>query len=96
MSIKNTILGEIVKKAKIRWDRLSEEEADKILEEIKTPQEARETVTYDSDIKAINGISRIIELDNDEVAFIIDDIDNKSKIRRKLAEKIQNGIRTGK
>ena len=87
MSIKNTILGEIVKQAKIRWDKLSEEEADKIIEEIKTPQEARKTVTYDSDIKAINGISRIIGLDDDEIAFIIDDIDNKSKIRRELAEK---------
>lgn len=95
MSIKNTILGQIVKQAKIRWDKLSEDEADKTIEEIKTPQEARETVTYNSDIKAIDGIAKIIELDKNEIEFIIDDIGSKSEIRRELAEKIKNGIQVG-
>ena len=96
MSINNSILGTIVKQAKIKWDKLSEEEADKIIKKIVTPDEARKTVTYDSDIKAVNGIAKIIGLDENEISQVVEDIDNRTEIRNKLAIKIQNGIRAGK
>lgn len=95
MSINKTILGKIVKQAKIKWDKLSEEKANKIIEKMVTPDEARKTVTYGSDIKAVNGIAKTIALSDNEIALIIEDIDNKEEIRNELARKIQNGIRAG-
>ena len=94
MSINKTILGEIVKHAKIKWDKISEKEANELIEKISNPEDARRTITNDSDIKAVNGIARIVRLDDNEISLVIDDIDNKLKIRSELARKIQDAIRT--
>lgn len=93
MSINNTILGLIIKQTKLKGDKLTEEEVNRELEKISTPEEARETITYDLDIKAVNGIKEIVDLDDNEVKQILDDIGTKIKIKNEIATKIRDRIR---
>lgn len=96
MSINNTILGAIVKQAKIKWDNISEETANQEIEKILTAEEARRTITYYSDIKVVSEIAQIADLDDEEINQIIEDISSKMQIRTEIANKIRNKIRQRK
>ena len=54
MSMSNTILGNIVKNAKMRWDGMSEEESEQFVDALQSAEQVDNEVTYGSEKNAIN------------------------------------------
>lgn len=92
MSIKNTIIGRIVKIAKIKWDKLSEKEAECFVDKIQTGKEANSLVTYGSEISAISATAKIAGLNVEQVDELINDVYEKDFVRKELAQKIRDKI----
>ena len=92
MSIKNTIIGEIVKNAKIKWDNLNIEQAINFIEGIDSSDKANKEVTYGSEIKAVDAITSICDLTQQERQTLIEDIYTKKEISTELSDKISRKI----
>lgn len=82
-------MGKIVKKAKINWDHISEEEAERILDQFETIEDAINSVTYGSEMSAIKGITKLARLTNEEERKMIDDVYNRDCINEDIVNKIE-------
>lgn len=92
MSIKNTIIGEIVKNAKIKWDNLNIEQANDFIDYIESANKASKEVTYGSEIKAVEAIASISDLTQQQKQTLIEDIYTKNEISTELSDKISKKI----
>lgn len=92
MSIKNTIIGEIVKKAKIKWDNLNNEQVNDFVNGIESAEQANREITYGSEIKAIDSIAIIGDLTQEEIKTLLEDVYTKKEVSKELSEKISNKI----
>ncbi len=92
MSIKGTVIGKIVKSAKMKWDNLDAREAEEFIEGVTSAEQASSEVTYGSEIKAINAIAQIAHLSQEETNDLINEVYTNKNISKELSEKINNSI----
>lgn len=93
MSIRNTIMGIIVKNAKMNWEHMSEEDADKALDKFQSREEVINNVTYGSEKSAINGIMQVANLTHEEEKRMMDNVYNKDSIDEDIVIKIKTLIK---
>lgn len=84
MELKNTVIGKIAMASLTnpKWDNLSVEEAEKKIENFGEPQNISSTITYDSEVAAIEGMATVLGLNEEQVAKLIGTKDEEGKLRR--------------
>lgn len=92
MSMSNTILGNIVKNAKMRWDGMSEEESEQFVDALQSAEQVDNEVTYGSEKNAINEIAKITGLNDEQVKTIYNDIETKDHLSNEISKIIQDKI----
>ena len=89
MELKDTVMGQITKDALINWNGLTEEEAREKVQEFGTAENARDNVTYGSEIAAIEGIAKVVELSEEEKEALTEAIYTQSAVPEEIAEKMR-------
>lgn len=92
MELKDTIMGQITKDALINWNQLTEEEAERKVQELGTAEEARNNVTYGSEIAAIEGIAKVVELSDEEKESLTKAIYTQSSVPEEIAEEMRGKL----
>lgn len=89
MDLKDTVMGQITKDALMNWNGLTEEEAERKVQEFGTAENARDNVTYGSEIAAIEGIAKVVELSDEEKEALTEAIYTQGSVPEEIAEKMR-------
>lgn len=89
MELKDTVMGQITKDALMNWNELTEEEAERKVQELGTAENARDNVTYGSEIAAIDGIAKVVELSDEEKEKLTEAIYTQGAVPEEIAEKMR-------
>lgn len=94
MEFKDTVMGRITKDALMNpdWNGLTEEEAERKVQEFGTAENARDNVTYGSEIAAIEGIAKVVELSDEEKEALTEAIYTQGVVPEKIAEKMREKL----
>lgn len=96
MELKDTIMGQITKDALMNWNELTEEEAERKVQDLGTVENARDNVTYGSEIAAIEGIAKVVELSDEEKETLTEAIYTQDSVPEKIAEKMREKLSVSK
>lgn len=96
MELKDTVMGKITKDALMNWNGLTEEEAERKVQEFGTAENARDSVTYGSELAAIDGIAKVVELSDEEKEALTEAIYTQGTVPEEIAMKMREKFSSDK